>query len=654
MMGEIMQKERLQPISLKNGKIQDAFWLKYIGKVSETILPYQWKLMNDQVKDTEKSGCIQNFRIAAGMENGEFTGMPFQDSDLAKWMEAVAFSLAAGPNPKLENIMDEMVDLLSHAQEADGYMDTYFMLKEPEKKWLNLHEGHELYVAGHFIEAAVAYYKVTGKKKFLDIVCKNADLICDTFGNGENQIPGYPGHQEVELALVKLFEVTGNERYLKQAQFFLMERGKEPYILEELHKKYGSFIFPEFEKFDRKYNQIHLPVMEQKTAEGHAVRAVYMYSAMADLAWYTQDEKLFKVCEELYENITKRRMYITGGIGSAGIGERFTCDYDLPNHSGYNESCASIGLAMFCQRMLRNTGNGKYGDTMEIALYNTVLAGIGLDGQKFFYVNPLEVWPDACDNNTDLVHVKKERQSWFTCACCPPNIVRTLASIQSYACFVCEDRIYWNLYIGGNWKFILPAGEIIWEMQTEYPFKNEIRMKVVSVKGNGHALLALRKPGWCEKAELWLNGKEIPAEECTEKGFIILDEYWKEGMELVLCLSMEPMFIQANPKVRADAGKTALVKGPLVYCLEEEDNGNNLSAVSVSPKAEIKEEFRTDILGGLPVLKLQGFREVEETWGEELYRPWNSGTVNTELIAVPYCYWNNRESGEMQVWLRTI
>ncbi len=644
-----MQKYTVKPIALQDGIITDAFWGRYICKVSGTILPYQWELMNDHIENCEKSGCIQNFKIAAGESNGDFIGMPFQDSDLAKWMEAAAFSLAVQFDEKLMEQMDEMIKLLGHVQQEDGYFDTYFILKEPNKKWLNLLEGHELYVSGHFIEAAVAYYKTTGKNEFLNIVCKNADLICRVFGENEGQLKAYPGHQEIELALLKLYEVTGEEKYLKQAKFFLMERGREPYILKELHEEYGKYIFPEFASFDREYCQTHLPVMKQTSAEGHAVRAVYMYTAMAHLARLEQNDELLNVCEKLYENIVNRRMYITGGIGSAGTGERFTCDYDLPNDMAYAESCASIGLAMFCQQMFEATENGKYIDTMERALYNTVLSGISLDGKKFFYVNPLEVWPEVIKKNPDHAHVKATRQSWFSCACCPPNIARTLASLQSYACYIKETTAYIGLYLSGIWNLHFGKGALAIRIDTAYPFDGEVRMTIVETQGDTNASIAFRIPKWSKKTQIFEDGKQIESPE--ENGFITCTKKWEINMSVVLKFDMHPRFMFANPKVRADAGKTALMKGPLVYCFEEEDNGENLSALSVDICSKIQELYDKELFGGTNILQISGWREEQSEWGEELYRPFVTKKKRVILKAIPYCFWNNRKPGEMRVWM---
>lgn len=356
--------------------------------------------------------------------------MVFQDSDVAKWLEAVAYLLEEKRDSELEALADDVIELLGRAQQPDGYLNTYYTVKEPGKRWTNLRDNHELYCAGHLIEAAVAYFQATGKRRFLDIMCKYADYIGTVFGRGEGQIPGYDGHQEIELALLKLYEATGNENYLKLSQYFIDQRGQQPHYFDqekEARGETGAFWYDG----GYRYHQAHIPVREQKQAVGHAVRALYMYTAMAGLAAKTGDESLKQACQTLWENVTKRQMYITGGVGSSAFGESFTFDFDLPNDTVYAETCAAIVLVFWARRMLELEMDGKYVDVMERALYNGTISGMDLDGKRFFYVNPLEVWPKACERH-DKRHVKPVRQKWFSCACCPPNLARLIASIGHY------------------------------------------------------------------------------------------------------------------------------------------------------------------------------------------------------------------------------
>ena len=405
-----MDDKKLKTVPLNKIKISDQFWNRYIHLVKDVLIPYQWDILNDRLPDVETSHCIENFKIAAGETDGDFEGAVFQDTDVAKWLEAVAYSLAAEPDEHLSYLADKTINLIGRAQCEDGYLNTYFTIKDPSKRWTNLKEGHELYTAGHMTEAAVAYYKATGKTEFLDILKKFADLICKTFGPDEGQIHGYPGHQEIELALIRLYHVTGEKKYLETAKYFIDTRGVgENYFLEEEKRPEYKQIFPEFAGYDPRYSQSHEPVREQKTAEGHAVRAVYMYCAMADLAYEYKDKELLDACKTLWEDMTKRQMYITGSIGASGPLERFTTDYDLPNNCNYSETCASIGLALFGRRMAQITKDASYMDMVERALYNTLLSGIAQDGKSFFYVNPLEVWPDNCIDRTSKEHVKPVR-----------------------------------------------------------------------------------------------------------------------------------------------------------------------------------------------------------------------------------------------------
>ena len=351
---------RANSLDLKKVSIHDSFWSKHVDLVRNAIIPYQWEAMNDRIPDAESSHCLENFKIAAGRAKGDFYGAVFQDTDVAKWLEAVGFSLACYSDEVLEKTADEVIDLIADAQCEDGYINTYFTIKEPDKRWTDLCEGHELYTAGHLMEAAVAYYEGTGKRKFLDCMCKFADLICDTFGTEEGKIHGYPGHEEVEIGLIKLARVTGNKKYMDQAKYFVDARGVgENYFMKEMSRPDYKMIFPEFADYTPAYSQSHKPVREQTTAEGHAVRAVYLYCAMADLAEAYQDEGLLKACKTLWNNIVEKRMYLTGGIGSSGHLERFTVDYDLPNEYNYSESCASIGLALFGLRMAQITGESQ-------------------------------------------------------------------------------------------------------------------------------------------------------------------------------------------------------------------------------------------------------------------------------------------------------
>lgn len=641
----------MQPksIPLEQINIQDPFWSKHIDLVKDVIIPYQWEAMNDRIEDAESSHCIENFKIAAKEAEGAFYGAVFQDTDVAKWLEAVGFSLATHKDEALEKMADEVIETIGKAQCEDGYLNTYFTLKAPEDRWTDLCEGHELYTAGHMMEAAVAYYKGTGKKRFLEIVMKFADLICETFGSEAGKIHGYPGHQEVEIGLIKLYEVTGNQRYLEMAKYFIDTRGVgENYFLKEMARPGYQYIFPEFKDYDPRYSQSHLPVREQETAEGHAVRAVYMYCAMADLAKYCKDESLYKACMKLWDNIVTKRMYITGGIGSSGILERFTTDYDLPNEYNYSESCASIGLALFGLRMAQMTKDATFIDVVERALYNTVLAGIALDGKGFFYVNPLEVWPEACIHRTSKEHVKPIRQKWFGVACCPPNIARTLASLGQYIYTVEERTLFVQLFISNDTCIPLENENLRVQLTTCFPQDNSYTLHIA--KPNAPIKVALRVPDYAEDYKVLVNGEEAPY--AVEKGYayILIDA----ESEINVSFLAPARWIYANPSVRADVGKVALQRGPLVYCLEEKDNGENLSSLYVDTTKAI-EEMPSANWKGIVELKVSGKRVETESWDKaKLYSTHKPKMVDTTLQAIPYPYWNNRGVGEMLVWMKTF
>lgn len=640
---------KLEPVDLRKIKIDDRFWNKHVRLVRDVILPYQWDAINDRIPDAQSSHCLDNFQIAAGRRKGTHYGEVFQDTDIAKWLEAVGFSLCSERDEELEKTADEVIDLIVQAQCPDGYLNTYFTVKAPDQRWHNLCEGHELYTAGHMIEAAVAYYMGTGKRKLLDCVIRFADLICKIFGE-DGEIKGYPGHQEIELALVKLGRVTGNDKYLKMAKIFLDRRGVgENYFLKEMKTPGYQHLFPEFQSYDPCYSQSHQPVRMQRTAEGHAVRAVYMYSAMADVAWYFQDQELMEACEHLWNNIVNKRMYITGGIGSSGFMERFTCDYDLPNSFNYSETCASIGLAMFGLRMGNLTGDGKYFDVVERALYNTILAGVALDGKSFFYVNPLEVWPPSCMEKTARGHIKPVRQKWFGVACCPPNVARTLASLGQYILSYNEKEIYIHLFISSKSKVSINGEEVTVCLKTQFPWANELILSFENIPKGGLDV-AIRIPDYVSDFCIMEGSATLAWCEKKQYAHILL----KESCELRVSFQSPPHFIRANPRVRADVGKIALTKGPLVYCLEEADNGENLASVFVASDTEIKEK-RLPELGDSIALCFCGKRQLQSTWDEEhLYRNQKPEWETVNLTAVPYAYWSNRGQGEMCVWMKEL
>jgi len=644
-------KKHLKKVDLKNVKLNAGLLAQKNKLVRKEVIPYQWQALNDELPDTEPSHAVENFKIAAGRSEGEFQGMVFQDSDVAKWLEAVAYQLTVNSDPELEKRADEVIDLIGEAQQEDGYLNTYFIVKEPEMKWKNLAECHELYCAGHLIEAAVAYYKATGKDKFLNIMQKNADLIESKFGPEADKLKGYPGHQEIELALIKLYEVSGKEKYRDLAKFFIDQRGKEPFYFDQEWEARGKIDhWDDFhQNVKRDYYQAHAPVREQKAAAGHAVRALYMYSGMADVARVTGDQSLIGACKQLWDNTTSKQMYITGGTGSSVQGESFTFDYDLPNDTAYTETCAAVALVFFAQRMLHLKKKGEYADVMEKALYNGALSGMSQNGKRFFYVNPLEVQPEVCEQREDHKHVKPTRQKWFGCACCPPNLARLLASIGSYIYSQNEEQLFVNLYADSEAEFKFKEQQVSINQKTNYPWDEEIEIEIKAEK-EVEFELALRIPGWCRKAALQVNGKNIDLTEIIEAGYAKIKRKWQnDRIKLILKMPVEKIY--ANPEVREDIGKVSLQRGPIVYALEEVDNGKNLPAVYLADDAELKAEYKKDLLGGVTVVKGSAYKLDKDIFGSSLYSTQKPEFKQIEIQAVPYYTWDNRKSGEMLVWL---
>lgn len=631
--------------------INDSFWNNYENLVNKVVIPYQEKVLKDEVDGIEKSHAIDNFKAAAEViQNGkcddEFYGMVFQDSDVAKWLEAAAYSLAKYPDKEMEKRCDEIIDLIGKAQYPNGYLDTYFTVKEPDKKWTNLHEAHELYCAGHMIEAAVAYAECLHKTKLLEIMCRAADNIYDHFITKGAE--GYPGHPEVELALMRLYRCTKNEKYKELAEHFINARGVDSdYFIKE-NKKRGWILWGG-DGTDKEYGQFQEPVREQKKAVGHAVRAVYLYTGMADVARETCDEELKNACKTLWDNITKCRMYITGGIGSIVNGEAFSEDYHLPNDTVYSETCASIGLIFFAKKMLDMEKNNKYADTMERALYNCVLAGMQLDGKRFFYVNPLEVIPGISGKVATEHHVLPERPQWFACACCPPNAARLISSIGKYAWSVEDKTLYSHLYIGGS----LDLGDSIEgkvEVETDYPYSNVVKYKMKPQDSAMDMTLSIRIPSWSNDTKILYNGEEI--EYKSENGYAYISGNFADNDEISLVLDMKPEFNFANPKVSADDGKVAVSYGPLVYCAEGVDNNGSVLDMRILMDSELEvSEFKKDKLGGIREIKAQSYKA---KLTDELYMKTRPEYEEYTMTLVPYYTWGNRGLNEMRVWIPEI
>jgi DUF1680 family protein len=647
-----MLEKKVNMIPLNAVNIQDDFWKEYMELVRNHVIPYQWDALNDRIEGADPSYCIQNFRVAAGMEEGKFQGMVFQDSDVYKWLEAVAYSLMWHPDETLEATADGVIDIISAAQQPDGYLDTYYILNGLEKRFTNLMDHHELYCLGHMTEAAVAYYNATGKRKFLDTAIGYVNCVYENIGTEPGKIPGYPGHEVAEMALVGLYKITGDERHLKLAKYFIDQRGQEPLYFEKETEKNKNNFFWKDSYYKYQYYQAGKPVRQQDRAEGHAVRAVYLYTGMAEVASATEDMKLFEACINIWDNIVEKQMYVTGAIGSSQYGEAFTFDYDLPNDTVYAETCAAIGLIFFARRMFEITKDSRYTDVMERSLFNGVISGMSLDGKKFFYVNPLEAVPEASAKDFYKKHVKVERQKWFGCACCPPNVARLLSSIGGYAYEADENEIFMNLFIGGDMKAVLGGRENIFHVTTDYPWNGDVKITVEN-KEDSTFTYALRVPGWCEKWEVKVNGeaKEYP----VKLGYVYLERTWKNGDEIMMSMDMPVQLIAANPRVREDIGKVTVMRGPVVYCLEEADNGDQLQELYLKKSPQFELNYEKDLLKGVVTITTDGLRLSEEDWdGKTLYTPYAGRTFTDQKMKfIPYYAWTNRTVGEMCVWVRT-
>ena len=630
-------------IPLKDICIDDPFFSARIDIARNVTIPYMWDVLHDAVEGVAPSGCISNFEIAAGLKEGKFVGYCFQDSDLWKWIEGAAYSLANHPDPELEEKVDSAIDLAEKAQQSDGYLDTYYIINGLDQRFTNLRDNHELYVAGHMFEAAAAYYEVTGKRKILDMACRVADCIDRNIGPEEGKIHGYPGHQECELGLAKLYSITGEARYLRLAKYFLDARGTEPHFFDSEAEARDENPKREWRQYPHySYYQAHKPVREQTEAIGHAVRQLYMLAGMADVGALSGDNTLTEAADVLLDNIVNKQMFITGGVGSVHVGEAFSFNYDLPPERCYTETCASIALIMAAARLNRGNPDGRYGDTVERALYNGILSGISLDGTKYFYMNPLEVWPERCERRADM-EVDPQRMGWFGCACCPPNLLRTLTGLGNYIYAADENALLVDQYIASSVKAKVGGADVQLQMEAGYPWSGDVKL---TVQNSAKFTLMLRLPGWAKEYSLKVNGEAIDAP--VKSGYIAVECAFSAGDVIELSLPMDVKFIRASLHSPNYAGKTALTRGPLVYCMEETDNGDHLWSLSVAPGC-VEAKHDPGLLGGVTKLVCEGTREqvVDELYGEILPE-----TEAAELTFVPYYAWGNRGKGEMSVWVR--
>ena len=625
--------------------ITGGFLKHYMDLIIQKALPYQWQVLNDMKDDNP---TVRNFHIAAGETEGHFSGVPYQDTDLAKWLDAVGCALKNGPAPLLEQTADSIIETIVKAQDPDGYLDTYYQLVCPDEKWTDP-ESHELYCFGHMIEAGVSYYEGTRKTRLLEVACRMADHVDRVFGPKTGQIHGYRGHEIIEMALMRLSAATGETRYSRLAEYLITARRDHPELFYLDGRKEGNPL--DYGCWGWGDPQRELSSYEHVT--GHAVRAMYLYCGMADVARATGDAAMAAHCDRLFHDVVDSQMYITGGIGTTAVLEAYTYPYDLPNDTMYAETCASIGLCFFARRLLGLKNDRAYADAMERCIYNILPAAIAQDGCHYFYVNPLEVNEEACLKNPLKTHVKPRRQAWYECACCPPNLARMFASLPQYLYSAQDHCINVHLYAQSEAEFELDGGRLQIRQQTAYPFDGSIALSVRSEKPVS-AAIALRIPRWCEAYELTIDGEPVK-EAPLENGYRILERVWGTETKIGLTLKMKPEWMQAHPRVREDAAKVAMTLGPVVYCTEEVDNGPLLSDLLVETSAALQMTEKNDIpgFGPYPAFNTDATRSSPEASREErLYFPLMGKRRQVLTTLIPYCLWGERTDGEMAVWLQ--
>jgi DUF1680 family protein len=630
----------MQTISLQQIDLTGGFWNERQNVNRTVTIPTVYEFCR-------KTGRIEAMKLnwEPGKENQPHV---FWDSDVAKWIEGAAYSLRKHPDAKLQKQVEEIIDLIETAQDKDGYFNSYYQTAEPRHKRLsNLMIDHELYCAGHLIEAAVAYYETTGDDRFLNVMRRYADHIDRVFGPEPEKRQGYCGHEEIELALVKLYNATGEKRYLKLSEYFIRQRGKEPnYFLEE-GKKIGGTGPQTWDVSKLSYFQAHAPIEKQDEVVGHAVRALYYFSGAADVARELKDKKLAAHCRRLWEDAVNRKMYVTGSPGSLYTGEAYASAYELPNAEAYAETCATIALAFFSWRMFLIEQESRYIDVMERALYNGMLSGFSLDGKKFFYVNPMACEPGITLSN-GVHHVP--RSDWFNCSCCPPNVVRTVAEVGQYFYAVEGENLWVNFFNTSIAEVEVNNVKIKLEQKTDYPWDGRVTMSVNPAKALNFTL-RVRQPEWCAGASLKINGKNFKAK--VEKGYLLMDRQWKAGDTVEYNMPMPVELVYANTQVQEDCGRVAIQRGPLVYSIEEADNGNKIDQFVL----EAGTQFESCKIKGLPKyvvgLKAKAKRLVAPADDAPLYTTRRPEYQTTALTAIPYYAWNNRGFGAMEIWIRT-
>lgn len=627
------------PVNFTHVTLTDRFWTERLDTVLETTIPSQHVKLETEglLESLTPQDPMPPLRIPKN-ELG-FTTQFFWDSDIGKWIEAASYALRHKRDETIEAQIDDIVDKYEAAQLPDGYLNLWYIGHELDQRWTNLRDRHELYNCGHLLEGAIAYFQATGKRKLLDVIERYLDHIRERFGTGPGQQPGYPGHQEIELALIKLYQLTGERKQLDLAAYFINQRGAEPHYYDIEARARGEnpddYLFGTHE-----YSQSHKPVRDQDKVVGHAVRAMYMYAGMADLAAELDDASLRDACKVLWRDVTRTRMYVTGGFGPSADNEGFTEDYDLPNDTAYAETCASVAVVLWAQRMLNMELDREYADVMERALYNGALSGLSREGTHYFYENKLE---------SDGSH---RRWDWHPCPCCTMNVSRLVASIGGYFYSHANDAVVVHLYGSNRATFELEHGQVEIEQNADFPWSDRVDV-TVNPANPGVFDLKLRLPGWCHNPSVSVNGEPVDLEANTSGGYLSVRREWQAGDTVTLTLPMKTERVYAHPAVRQDAGRVAIQRGPLVYCAEQADNpGTNLFNARLDDAAPLRDST-SDMFDGIVTVKAEARVIDTEAWGGDLYRTERPTEKSTELTLIPYFLWANRAPGAMLVWLRS-
>jgi len=625
------------PVNFADVRIEGDFWRERLETVLTRTIPSQHRQL-------EQNGILESLTLPQPApplriprNRHDFTTQIFWDSDVGKWIEAASYALAHRRDADIEAKIDEIVEWLAEAQLPDGYLNCWYIGREVENRWTNLRDNHELYCAGHMLEGAVAYFHATGKRRFLDVMLKYVDHIMATFGPGPEQKHGYCGHQEIEIALIKLYGVTKDRRHLDFATYLINERGHQPPHYFDVEAIARGEDPRDFWAKTYEYNQSHKPVREQDKVVGHAVRAMYMFAAMADLAAELGDAELKRACEILWQDVTSRQMYITAGLGPSKFNEGFTEYYDLPNETAYAETCASVALIFWAQRMLNIELDGRYADVLEQALYNGALSGLSRDGEHYFYENPL------------ASNGKHTRWAWHTCPCCTMNVSRLVASVGGYFYSTANDVLAVHLYGGSSARVTVGGRKVSIKETSNYPWSSAIALRI-DPESPGEFAVRLRIPGWARSATAIVNGAPVAVAANMLHGYLEIRRRWQAGDTIELDLPMPVERIYANPNVRMDIGRVALKRGPLVYCAEQVDNPVAVPRLRLPRAARVATEQRTDLFDGVVTLVVDG-RAAEDGRDGDLYRFAPPESQPATWTALPYYLWNNRAAGPMAVWI---